>query len=186
MIVGIDFDGTIADTNTAKSRWITRELGMEVAPYLCDHTCCARIIGDAAYRQMGAQVYSAEVTLALPSVPGALKAILGLRERHVLIVVTARIGAMLGSAMTWLAKHPETSGLRLIGVSTSDTPKAKACLEEGVTVLVDDDERHLYPAVALGMQTILFKQSAPDSLGGKGLQVCRSWGEIYLALANTE
>ena len=116
MIVGIDFDGTIADTNAAKSVWIKRELGIDVPPYLCDRTSCAPIIGESEYNMMCVQVYSRNATLRLPPVPGALEAIAELQNNNELIVVTARINDMLDSARIWLLRHSETSKLELVGV----------------------------------------------------------------------
>ena len=182
MIIGIDFDGTIADTNSEKSVWIQRELDMQVPPYLCDRTSCVPLIGEIEYERMCNEVYSRDTTLRLPAVPGALEAISKLQKNDQLVVITARTEDMLDSARTWLSKHFETSNLKIIGVSVDKTQKAEVCHKQGVQVLVDDDERHLYDALALGILVILFKPSAPVQFSTDRIQVCRSWDRIILYL----
>jgi hypothetical protein len=182
MGIGIDFDGTMADTNTAKSAWIRRELGRDVPPYACDHTCCAALIGEAEYARMSVEVYGRESTLRLSPVLGALAVIAQLRESRRVLVMTARTGEMLESARLWLSRHPETDGLEALGVPTGEMTKGEACVARGVGALVDDDERHLLSAAALGIQSLLFKPAAPPSLRVEGVRVCRSWEEIRQAL----
>lgn len=182
MIIGIDFDGTIANTNAAKSAWIQRELGERVAPYLCDRTSCVPIIGESDYNRMSAVVYSRETTLGLQPVAGVLQAFSGLKKNHNLLVVTARYGEMLKSAQAWLSRYSETSGLRLVGRSNDKISKATMCQNEGVQVLVDDDERHLYPTMEMGIKGVLFKQDAPKDFQCRGLYVCRSWEEFVLLM----
>lgn len=182
MIIGIDFDGTIADTNSQKSTWIQQELGMQVPRYLCDRTSCVPIIGEFEYKRMCAQVYSRDTTLRLPAVPGALEAILELQKNNQLIVVTARIKDMLDSAKSWLSGYPETASLEIIGVSVNIDTKTEVCHKRGVHVLVDDDERHLRDALAVGISAILFKQSGSKHSRSDGIHVCQSWNEIVSCL----
>lgn len=178
MRIGVDFDGTIADTNAAKSAWIERELGEHIPAYLCDRTSCVGLIGETAYRRMSTQVYERKATLALDPVDGALAGIAQLRKTHELLVMTARTGEMLESARTWLSGHIETRGLGLLGLSTELTPKTEACRQEGIEALVDDDERHLRNAEEARVHAILFKQAAPDSIECIAAVVCRSWGHL--------
>ena len=53
MKIGIDFDGTIADTNTAKSYWIKKNIGLSIPPYQCDKTTCLQYIKKEDYKIMG-------------------------------------------------------------------------------------------------------------------------------------
>lgn len=178
MIIGIDFDGTIADTNTEKSAWIQRELSMQVPVYLCDRTSCVPLIGELEYKRMCNEVYDRDTTLRLPAVAGVLEAISEVKKNNQLIVVTARVEDMLDSARTWLFRHPETSNIEISGVPVDKTQKAEICHKEGIQVLVDDDERHLYDASALGILAILFKQSGPETFRTDRIQVCSSWEDI--------
>jgi len=178
MIIGIDFDGTIADTNAAKSAWIQRELKIKVDPYCCDRTSCVPIIGELAYNRMSKEVYNRDTTYGLKPVTGVLQAISELRKNHELLVVTARYGEMLESAETWLSRYPETRDVKLVGRPNETVPKSTICRNENVQILVDDDERHLYPILEIGINGLLFKNGAPEELTSNKLLVCRSWEEI--------
>lgn len=57
LIVAVDYDGTIADTNREKAKWIEANLGIAVSPWHCDRTDCVPIIGEEAYRRLGDWVY---------------------------------------------------------------------------------------------------------------------------------
>ena len=182
MIIGIDFDGTIADTNSEKSAWIKRELGLDVKPYLCDRTCCVNMIGAEEYQRMSVEVFSEEATSRVLPVLGALEAIEDLRRKHQIVVITARVGDILKAAVDWLALYEQTKNLNCHGTATDQVSKAEVCIHEGVRVLVDDDERHIDRAQLLGIQGILFKNSAPFSLEREGFKMCRSWHEIVCLL----
>lgn len=185
MIIGIDFDGTIADTNTEKAAWVKCELGMEIEPFLCDRTCCTKIIGEGEYNRMSKEVFSAEATLRVRPVPGALEALKALRRVHALIVITARTGPRLDAATEWLERYQQAQGLRCIGIHADRVSKAETCIREGAAVLVDDDERHVYKAVSEGLRAVLFKNSAPVGFERDGVEMSRSWKEVVGLLGVT-
>ena len=85
MIVAIDYDGTIADTNRQKVKWIRARLGIDVEPWQCNRTDCVPLIGIEAYEEMGREIYERESSLAAPEVPGALGALRGLARRACLL-----------------------------------------------------------------------------------------------------
>lgn len=178
MKIAIDFDGTICDTNSEKASWIKQELGFEVKPYLCDRTCCTELIGDKEYSRMSAYVYSTETTWKTQPIYGALKVISKLRARHQILIVTARTGQKLEAAIHWLERYRETRDLTCYGVDTDQVSKGELCQHEGAQALLDDDERHVYRAIALGVKGVLFKNSAPTSFQRPGLTVCKSWKEV--------
>lgn len=178
MKLAIDFDGTICDTNSVKAEWIKRELGLEVMPYLCDRTCCTELIGDEEYHRMSAYVYSNNVTWKTRPVPGALKALSVLRSCHQILIVTARTGQKLKAANCWLKRYRETRDLVCYGLDTDQTSKAELCQDQNAQMLLDDDERHVHSAIALGVKGILFKNSAPLSFQRREVEVCRSWKEV--------
>jgi putative restriction endonuclease len=78
--IGIDFDGTIADTNQVKAQWIKKKLGIDLPPPKCDRSQCVPIIGLDNYEKMAAFVYDEAGTHAAPPVSGALKALEGRRD----------------------------------------------------------------------------------------------------------
>ena len=63
MIIAIDYDGTIADTNREKVQWIAAQLGKQVPPWMCNRTDCVPLIGLDAYEKMGGVIYEEERTL---------------------------------------------------------------------------------------------------------------------------
>ena len=119
MIVAIDYDGTIADTNRQKVKWIRARLGIDVAPWECNRTDCVPLIGIEAYEEMGREIYERESSLAAPEVPGALGALRGLARRAEVHIVTARpprimdsrewlreglMGCLAGSPFRWIGQ----------------------------------------------------------------------------------
>ena len=178
MIIGVDFDGTIADTNREKAAWIQRELGLNLQPYICDRTCCVEVIGEREYERLSAEIYNKENTRRLQPVHGVFEAFEILRRLHTILVVTARAETTLRSAQDWLARHEETRGLKCVGVPTRTVLKSEICLREGATVLVDDDERHVSRIAPVGITGILLKNSAPADFRRQGLTVCRCWTEV--------
>lgn len=182
MIIGVDFDGTIADTNSEKATWIKRELGFDVKPYMCDRTSCVKVVGQSEYERMSAKVYSEEKTLELHPIMGALEALEELRRVHEIVVVTARTNGRLRAAADWLGRYDQTRDLRCLGAQPGVISKVEVCLREGATVLVDDDERHVLEARDMGVRGILFKNLAPPDYRREDVKVCWSWKEITVFL----
>jgi hypothetical protein len=177
MIIGIDFDGTIADTNSVKSTWIAEHLGMAVPPYLCDHTCCAPIIGEDNYARMCEVAYSRAATVGFEPLPGVLDVLAELDRDHELIVVTARYGEMVESVRTWLQSRDVTRDIEIIAAPRHGASKPRQCRERGIRVLIDDDESHLLPAPDQDVHPLLMKPAAPADFKRNGLPVCRSWAD---------
>lgn len=183
MKVGIDFDGTLADTNALKSAWIKQYLNIDVPPHLTDRTSCVPIIGEESYKKMGENVYSLEATRNLTPMPGALQVLARLVEKHSLVVITARSGWRRDAVTEWLSSHPPAHGLSVITGTGSEASKGETCRKENVRILIDDDERHVLPAQKMGIAAILFKQSAPIGFQSQCLHLCRSWAEIEQIIA---
>ena len=51
LIIGIDFDGTIADTNQVKAEWIKKKLRIDLPPSKCDRSQSVPIIGLENYKK---------------------------------------------------------------------------------------------------------------------------------------
>lgn len=152
--IGIDFDGTTADVNAVKSRWIESELGLLIEPWECNRTDCVPAIGQETYERMSGIVYQQDSLMATPEITGFTKAIGGLLERGFeLHLVTARPDDLLLVAKEWL------SGRDLVDLftdfhSSDGTSKEAICQQFGLKALVDDDERHL---TALSAEAILIQ-----------------------------
>lgn len=180
---GIDYDGTIADTNRVKASWIRERLGQEVHPHACDRTSCVPIIGADNYEDMAAVVYEREWSLKAPPVAGALDGLRALRECGQVYVLTARLPHRLAFAREWLEQHGAGEFADAL-LSSAQSDKLSVCKQHGIDVLVDDDERHLIPVVTRGIQAVLLKVDFNgDITPSTGVQFCRSWAEVLNKIA---
>lgn len=180
--VGLDYDGTIADTNQVKSDWIRTRLKMEVEPRQCDRTSCVPLIGLEAYEDMSGQVYERELSLQALPVTGVFGALEQLSQSRAVYVVTARLPSRVQFAREWLEAHGAARYVKAI-LSSASTSKEAVCLKHGIVALVDDDERHLAALRSEVLRPLLFKPgSGPTHSSSGGLQVYRSWQEVTAEL----
>ena len=157
----LDYDGTIADTNTVKSRWLRKHLGIQVAPCDCDRSTCVPIVGEETYELMSSQVYEQELSLQAGIVPGAKQAIRLLGKCGPIHVVSARSERQLEYASEWLKRKgllPYITSL----VSTRCADKISRATSLACRILIDDDERHLRDSGDCGMSVVLLKIGAGD------------------------
>ena len=75
LIIAVDYDGTIANTNAEAVKWIKTHVGRDVEPWQCNRTDCVPLIGKSPYEEMNDYVYERESTLAAAEVPGAANAL---------------------------------------------------------------------------------------------------------------
>lgn len=179
---GVDYDGTIADTNLMKVRWIREHLRREVDPWQCDRTNCVPLIGAESYESMANTVYERAWSLAAPPVAGALAGLQALRACGKVHVLTARLPHRLAFAREWLVRHGASEfGDALLSSAESD--KLSVCQRHGINVLIDDDERHLLPLLQSGIRGILLKVGFSGTLSlPAGVQLCRAWSEVLAVL----
>lgn len=175
MRIAIDFDGTIADTNSLKSKWVSVELGEVIPPYLCDRTSLVPIIGEANYEQMCQTVYSEASTARLVPIEGSYLALKEMSQQAQIHLFTAR-NESFPFALDWLARNRFSKYLHS-GNGPMHGTKLQACLVLGINLLIDDDSRHLPPTSDSSVQGILFKYGAPSSYRLGELEICRSWNE---------
>lgn len=175
MIIAIDYDGTIADTNRQKVRWIRANLGIEVEPWQCNRTDCVPLIGSEAYERMGREIYQRKSSLGAPEVPGALQAVRTLARTAELHVVTARPPRIMDYSREWL-RGKDLMGC-LAGIVSSDgSAKSELCAAIGARVLIDDDIRHLRDVELEGLVRIYLQEGRRDIPEcGPGVVFCRSW-----------
>ena len=186
MIIAIDYDGTIADTNREKVKWIAAQLGKRVSPWMCNRTDCVPLIGLDAYEKMGAAVYEQERTLQAVEVPGALDALRMLAARASLHVVTARPARRLAYARQWLEEKSVLACFDHLHTSAGST-KAAICATIGADILIDDDIRHLQNIRLDGLQRILLqdgRKERPDCRSE--IHFCSNWKEAVLEIAAIE
>ncbi len=171
----LDYDGTIADTNAIKARWIRDNLGIEVAPYKCDHTWCAPIIGEEKYQRMSKVVYNLENSLAAEPVDGAPGALKLLAEHGPVYIVTARDMSNAPFAAEWLNERGLMRYIKRI-VPWTGEPKISTAKALSCHALVDDDIRHLLSEPAGNLKLLLLKPGYMGIITGeKDNTLCTSW-----------
>jgi hypothetical protein len=183
MIIAIDYDGTIGDTNREKVKWIAGNLGQAVSPWRCNRTDCVPIIGLDAYERMGNHVYERESTRQANEVPGALAALRALSGKAALHVVTARTEARVPHAREWLESQGVLSLIAGIH-SSAGSSKSAVCAALGASILIDDDIRHLRQVEVAGLHRILLqdgRDDVPDC--GLGVAFCASWQDVLERVA---
>jgi len=182
MILAIDYDGTIADSNAEKMKWIRDHLNRDIPVWLCNKTDCVPLIGEAVYTEMGDCVYERESTLRAPAVPGALAALTTLAATNELHVVTARPPRRLAFAMEWLTRHDIIQLFRGIH-SSHERAKSTICCSIGAHLLVDDDTRHLDKRDCPGLSRILLQcgRHAPPE-APEGVRFLKDWPAVVASI----
>jgi len=182
MILAIDYDGTIADSNAEKMEWIRKHLNRDIPVWLCNKTDCVPLIGEAVYTEMGDYVYERESTLRAPAVPGALAALTTLAATNELHVVTARPLRRLAFAEEWLAKQDIMHLFRGIH-SSHERAKSTICCRIGARLLVDDDRRHLGNRDCPGLRRILLQCARTDAPEApEGVRFLKDWPAVVAAI----
>lgn len=178
MRFGIDYDGTIADTNRVKSQWIKENMGLDVAPWRCDRTLCEPVIGSEKYSEMARAVYGEKETLKAPEIDGVREALHALKALGDIFVVTARREETLPWVAAWLTEHGLRGYLDRLILSEGE-PKLGLCLNHNVDVLIDDDQRHVFESDSPNVLKILFKNGMTESLSvPEYVTLCRNWSEV--------
>jgi hypothetical protein len=188
-MVGVDFDGVLADTNAKKVQWIKDHLGKDVGRWQCNRSECVRsgVMTEVEYNRMAHHVYSKEETARIDPVEGACEAVVMLSEVCGIVVVTARQDTELDVVRSWLVDNGlEGRVSAVISVCGnghgSDGGKTALCEGLGLGVLIDDDERHLTPGKQVRVCHFVL-----DKAGGSkrvGVELCKSWKQVLQLVAS--
>jgi hypothetical protein len=183
--IGLDYDGTIADTGAAKATWISEHLGLTIAPWKTDRTLCVPLIGDENYERMGRAVYAPEASMRADEVPGVLQAVRAFASCYRLYIVTARGLAGIAWSQKWLQAHglaPYITGYLSSGERAADggrVSKARLCLQNDIRILIDDDERHLLDPDMAAFRRILLKAGCDEPYSpAPGIELATSWLQV--------
>lgn len=184
-IIGIDYDGTIADTSRVKAHWILQHLGVEVPPGKTDRTNCVPIIGLEHYERMSGFVYGRKGSLKAGAVPGSIDAVKELARHSLIFVITARLSRQIRWCKEWLREKGLDSFIHAYfsaagsSVGGRKLTKAQLCDDYGIHVLIDDDERHLRGTELPNVKRILLKCGYSEPLDiPEGIELARSWEEV--------
>lgn len=182
--LALDFDGTIADTNTIKSILIQEKFGLTIPPWQCDYTLCVPQIGEEAYREISNVVYEEESTLATPPLDSAVETIQKLAEKFDLYLLTARPERRLVFARQWLVNHDLEQCFQ--GLLSSRLPdggfilKLEICQENQLDLLIDDDSRHLTIPGYKNILRLLMKDGYRNDLNiPKEVIIINNWLMFY-------
>jgi len=163
LVFGVDYDGTIADTNVMIAKWIKMKVGIEVPPWKCDRTRCVPIIGLEIYEEMSDVVYEKEWTLKAPPVEGALEGLKKLKSLGRVYIVTARPKRRIKWAESWLRHHGVLDQIDGF-ISAWNKSKRDLCREYSINILLDNDERHLTAIKDEDIVKVLIKNGGPKQL----------------------
>ena len=181
--LAIDFDGTIANTNDIKSKWVRDKLGLEVPPELCSRTKCVPIIGIQAYEEMSSTVYGEEYTRKLSLTEGCLRALNNLSQEFGLILLTARTPERLQYAEDWMKKHDLDQFFHEYVNQGRGTTKIQIAREKNCAALIDDDERHLATESPSHMKLIWYNPGKLEMKRNVDIKSAHNWKEVEELLA---
>jgi hypothetical protein len=187
--IGIDYDGTIADTSGVKAHWLRERMGIEVPPWRTDRTHCVPIIGLENYERMSKFVYGRKGSLQAKEVPGSIDAIKELARFSQLFILTARPSHRIRWCKEWLRKKGIHSFIHAyfsrtgISADGSELTKPQLCGDYGIHVLIDDDERHLRGPELPNLKKILFKNGCNVPVDDpEEIELARSWPDVLRIL----
>jgi uncharacterized HAD superfamily protein len=152
--IGLDFDGTLADTVGAAEAYLREVEGIVLAPHELMWPPGLKQIGRERFMQMLADDRFLD---ELEFVPGALEVTRSLMELADVFVVTARYDEDAEPARRWLDGH----GLQFTDIVwTSNQSKVDACRELRLDIHLDDTLTHTADVMEQ-TDTILALLSAP-------------------------
>src|SRR5262245_15835765 len=122
MKIGLDFDGTIADTTTTKIQYALETFGEAISAVETFGAGRSRL-GENRHREMVRASYRGWTARTEP-MPGALEAIERLAHEHELYVITARVEDEIDHARAWLS---ERSVAVIEVLNTARAKKIDAC-----------------------------------------------------------
>ena len=157
LIIAVDYDGTIANTNAEAVKWIKTHVGRDVEPWQCNRTDCVPLIGKSPYEEMNDYVYERESTLAAAEVPGAANALRALTVIGDVFVVTNRRLHRIAYAREWLDR---------MGLALS--------IREVITSHDSSKEQCVTRSALMSLSTMMFDTSATYGWRDCGVSGCNT------------
>lgn len=142
--IAIDLGGTIEDSWHSKRMWFASR-GFDIGPWpRCRREIVQSTGGqEALYDRMAEEVYNDTNILNRHPVEGVVVALHAMAERNRLIIVSSRTEKHRPTTVEWLRRHSILGLIDEIAFLGPDKNKLEWCLAAAVSVLIDDDVRHL-------------------------------------------
>ena len=178
MIIGLDFDGVIADTFPIKARFAKELFGIILDPTYSKewHMIEKGLLTKEQYRTLATHACQTEAGLTMPPIEGALATLHKLEKSgHTLKIITSRNEEEARIAQLWCKQHDLAIPMTSVGYGAS---KADALL--GVTCYIDDDYEKLIPLTETAAKLFLF--TAPHNRTtdiDPAITRAHSWTEFY-------
>ncbi|MFA4995661.1 MAG: hypothetical protein WC536_00780 [Patescibacteria group bacterium] len=189
MIIGIDIDDVLAESNLAFDKYHNKKYGTNFKK--ADHytfdlgkiwnvtedECTARLV----------DFFNSGHSLNIEPVTGAKEALLELAKDNELKVITARMEDFKDHTVEWLAKHYPSHLLEVhhanhyYGLNTNK--KSDLCLKLGVEVLIDDCLEFAEECAEKGIKVLLLDSpwNQCDDLSDNIIRV-KTWDEIVTCI----
>jgi hypothetical protein len=134
-------------------------------------------------------VYGRKGSLQAKEVLGSIDAIKELARHSQIFIVTARLSHQIRWSKEWLRKKGIDSFIHAYfsvtgnSIGESELTKPQLCRDYGISVLIDDDERHLKGTELPNLKRILLKSGCRESIDvPEGMELARSWQDVLRIL----
>ncbi len=133
VLIGLDFDGVIADCAEIKQRAISEIYGIEIPiKDIRKHLMGNYGVTPEMYKHIKDIIYGTEYGLNMKEIPGSKDGIKVLKEKHDLKIVTSREGYAFELMLRWLENHNYP---KIDAISTGYGNRKEVKLD----ILIDDD-----------------------------------------------
>lgn len=179
MIIGLDFDGVIANSPNLKSEVAKELYGVQIpADCFKKEMVTSMGLNLEQYRHVQHIVYGTERGLLMEPMKDALVCIARLQRKHETVILTARTDNDLEIARQW-AQIKAMDNIGFVGVGY-ETPKTKLVLDLGLDVYVDDYPKKLIELLGYVRYLFLFSwRYNQDFQETQAIKRVDSWKRIY-------
>ena len=187
--IAIDLGGTIEDTWQQKRYWFASR-GFDLGPYpLSRREVISRTGGgETLYLQMVESVYSDERILTHPLCAGSDEALRIIARRFSIVLLSSRPESQRQVTLEWLCKTAILNMIAEVALIGGHSNKLKWCHLHNISILVDDDLRHLEPdEVNIETTRIHYAvgRTRPQRLNSQIL-VASTWSEVCQLVATLQ
>lgn len=191
LIIAIDIDDVLSETNEATRLWANQRAGLDLQPhhYYVDEDYWAYYNRIWASHNVADKVQFETFLEELvddqthvPLVAGAAFAITQLRQRYGIILITARDPSLEASTKKWLAEHFDFELPLYLShnpkVAKGAASKGELCARLGVSYLIDDNIDNCQSAIDHGVEAILFGDYGWNTRAPETAIRCKDWPTV--------